>query len=169
MFKINVTNLTWVNGAADDPQDLCAHGHAVIHIGGEVLEYDAAVSASALYLLRSLTENHRIEQGEQFLPCCGFAMYAKDDKLNAVDIIGCANGVDWSAIHNGNKIKLTTKEGVKTIVSLENYQREVFRFADEVEEFYHACTEKQLPDNRADREGYLAFWGEWRRRRGSKV
>ena len=56
MFKIDVKNLTWLSGAEDDPHDLCLHGHATAVIGGTVLEYTAAVSATALQLLKSLTE-----------------------------------------------------------------------------------------------------------------
>lgn len=29
IFKIEAENLGWINGAKDDPNDLCLHGHAV--------------------------------------------------------------------------------------------------------------------------------------------
>ncbi len=42
-FSINASNFSWIDGQKDDPQDLCLHGHAVVHIADCVLEYDAAV------------------------------------------------------------------------------------------------------------------------------
>ena len=41
-----------------DETDLCAHGNVRIHIGGDVLEDDVSLSAAALHLLRSVTEDH---------------------------------------------------------------------------------------------------------------
>lgn len=71
VFKIDADRLYWINGADDDPDDLCLHGHAVAYIGKHKLEYDATVSAAALYLLKSLTENH-IDYEENKPPRCGF-------------------------------------------------------------------------------------------------
>ena len=53
MFSITVSQLHWLEGS-NECEDLCLHGHAVAEIGNERLEYDAAVSATALYLLKSL-------------------------------------------------------------------------------------------------------------------
>ncbi len=33
VFKIDADRLYWINGADDDPDDLCLHGHAVAYIG----------------------------------------------------------------------------------------------------------------------------------------
>ncbi len=164
-FKIDADNLTWIGGRVNDAEDLCLHGHAVATIGGKILEYDATVSATALYLLKSLTEDHIIYKGNQMLPCCGFSMYAKND-LTEVDIMGCPNGIDWTVLHEGDKVRLITEEGEETVVDLEDYRHEVFRFADKIEAFYESATPKIMPKDRIDREGYDAFWNEWRRRRG---
>lgn len=43
-----------------------AHAHAVARIGDETLEYEATVSATALYLLKSLREDHQAYEEEQF-------------------------------------------------------------------------------------------------------
>lgn len=38
--------------------------------------------------------------------------------------------------------------------------------ADAVEDFYLNSSPKQIaPENALDRDGYTAFWNEWRRRR----
>lgn len=72
MFKIEVSNLLWINDSEDDPEDLCLHGYVVATIGTEKFKYHATVSATALYLLKSLTEDHIIFMDNQMLPCCGF-------------------------------------------------------------------------------------------------
>lgn len=166
-FSINVTNLHWINGNADDPTDLCLHGHAVAKIGSQTLEYDATVSATALYLLKTLTEDHVIFTDNQMLPCCGFFLLP-NEALDQVSIIGCDNGVDWSVLHDGDTVILTLEDGTAERVSLQEYTEAVFQFADEIETFYHACTPKILPEDGFERSGYLAFWNEWHRRRGQR-
>ena len=60
MFSISVSNLHWME-EVDSIEDLCLHGNAKAIIGHEVLEYDdATVSSTALYLLKSLKEDHKI-------------------------------------------------------------------------------------------------------------
>ena len=165
-FSITASNIAWINNAKDDPEDLCLHGHAVVHIGNAVLEYNATISATALYLLKSLTEDHIIYQDNQMLPCCGFMLYANDD-LSSVSICGCPNGIDWSVKHDGNYVILELADGTADRISFDSYTAEVFRFADIVENYYHACTPKILPKDPFDRDGYTAFWNEWHRRRGN--
>lgn len=87
-FEIDIKALCWINESKDDPDDLCLHGDVSVKIGNELFTYYATVSSTALYLLKSLTENHIIGQENQMLPCCGFTMLANEDLTN-VDIIGC--------------------------------------------------------------------------------
>ena len=68
-FSIDFDNIGWLDGLEDDPGDYCAHAHAVALIGDETLQYEATVSATALYLLKSLNEDHHAYKEEQFLPC----------------------------------------------------------------------------------------------------
>lgn len=164
-FSITATNISWINGSKDDPDDLCLHGHAVVHISNAVLEYEATISATALYLLKSITEDHIIYQDNQMLPCCGFFLIANDD-LSDVRICGCSNGIDWSVRHDDDNIVLELADGTKEIVSAADYTSEVFRFADMVEEYYKSCSPKTLPKDSFDRDGYVAFWNEWHSRRG---
>ena len=164
-FKIEAGNFSWINGPDDDPDDLCLHGHAAALIGSERVEYDCTVSAAALGLLKSLTEDHIAGEGEQLLPCCGFFLVA-DEACRNVTIVGCDNGEDWSVLHKGEHVRLILPNGHEEIVPLADYREEVFRFADRVEAYYRACTPKNLPDDEFDRRGYEAFWNEWHRRRG---
>lgn len=164
-FCITADNLKWINGESDDQNDLCLHGHAVAKIGDEIFEYDATVSATALYLLKSITEDHIMYDDNQMLPCCGHSVWIKDDGSGDVVISGCSNGIDWSIIHNENTVRLITEQGNETVIELDDYRKEVFKFADIIEAYYNKCSEKVLPKDALERDGYIAFWNEWHRRR----
>lgn len=168
IFKINAYSLHWIDGidSKDDPEDLCLHGWAVVFIGKAKLTYESTVSSTALYLLKSLTEEHIINKSDnQMLPCCGHFMVA-DDTLDNVRIYGCPNGIDWTVKHIGDDVILILDDGTEEKVSFEEYKREVFRFADTIEEFYSRCSPKEL-DNSYEHDCYTAFWNEWHRRRNS--
>ncbi len=168
-FYIDAENFEWIDGSKDNPNDFCLHGKAVAYIGKMKLEYHATLSATALYLLKTLTEDHIIYTENQILPCCGH-FYIPDEKLENVEIVGCPNGIDWSVIHDGDKVILELEDGTREIVNIEDYKKAVYQFADKVEAFYNACTPKILPDNdEFTRNGYLAFWNEWHRRRKGKL
>ena len=168
-FKIDASNLHWINGSLDYPSDLCLHGDAVAIIGKYKKHYkDATVSATALYLLKSITENHYpSEEGMevQILPCCGFNIYP-DANLENVSIMGCPNGEDWTIEHDGNDVVLSLDNGYIERVNIDDYKKEVFKFADLIENYYKKCSPKKLDDySDFDRDGYIAFWNEWHRRR----
>lgn len=163
LFEINATELGWIGGTQDEPDDLCLHGHAVAFIGGERLEYDCTVSAAALYLLKSLTEDHIAGEDNQLLPCCGFFL-CPDERGENVTIVGCGNGADWSVLHEGGSVRLITASGRETSVPLGDYAREVCSFADEVAAYYAACSPKPEPGDEFERRGWAAFRREWKRR-----
>lgn len=162
-FYIDATDLKWLEGV-DERDDLCLHGHAVAIIGKRKLEYDATVSATALYLLKTVTENHKIYTDNRLLPCCGFSIFA-NKALDNVLIAGCDNGIDWSVFHDGDRVILELEDGTGEEVPIGEYKRVVFAFADKIEAFYKNSAPKILPRNKIDRDGYIAFWNEWRRRR----
>ena len=166
-FQIDATKFYWINEKADDPDDLCLHGHVVAFIGDRHLEDDCTVSATALYLLKSLTEDHIAGEDIQLLPCCGH-FYIPDQRLENVVISGCDYGTDWTVTHSGGNVVLTLEDGTAVTALLEEYRQEVFRFADRVEGYYRQCAPKQLPEDGFTRDGYTAFWNEWHRRRGGK-
>lgn len=163
-FLIDATELYWIDGAADNPEDLCLHGHAIAYIGDEMLEYDCTVSATALYLLKTLTEDHIIHEDNQMLPCCGH-FYIPDAKLENVIISGCDHGIDWTVKHSGKDVILILENGKEEIVPLEEYRQEVYRFVDKIEDYYQSCSPKVMPEDSFSRDGYIAFWNEWRWRR----
>ena len=162
-FSIGFDNIGWLDGSEDDLSDYCAHAHAVARIGDETFEYEATVSATALYLLKSLSEDHRAYSEEQFLPCCGFNIFEKGDGTGDVVILGCPNGIDWDLVHSGDEVILTTDSGKKTVVPIEEYREDVLAFADKVEAFYRSQPPREPAED--DAPAYRAFWEEWHRRR----
>lgn len=168
MFKIDVNDLSWLCATEDTSKDLCLHGNVVAYIGEKKLEYEATVSATALYLLKSLTENHLIYEDNQMLPCCGFTLIA-DDKLENVVISGCPNGIDWSIIHEKKNVRLILDDGVQTLIPIREYKKEVLQFVDKIEQFYESSKPKKLPEDEFERNGYIAFWNEWKRRKAESI
>ena len=162
MFLINVTNMHWLEGV-DETEDLCLHGHVCVQIGNELLEYDTTVSATALYLLKTLTEDHRAGEGLQMLPCCGSFLVPNED-LSSVEIIGCSNGIDFTVLHEGNAVTLITESGNTVHVAVEDYRKTVLAFARTISDFYGASRRKTLPPDEFERNGYIALMNEWNRR-----
>jgi len=164
MFTIEIKKFYWIKKEDDDPDDLCLHGDVSLIIGNEFFEYSCTVSASALYLLKTLTENHVIHQNNQMLPCCGYFLIPNDTD-DTVEISGCSNGIDWTVIHCNGGVELVTEAGNKSYVTIEDYKKIVFDFVDKVQAHYEKCKPKNLPSDDFTKRGYIAFWNEWKRRR----
>ena len=165
VFKISADGLQWMGGAEDDPQDLCLHGRVCVQIGETVLEDECTVSAAALYLLKTLTEDKIMAPHDiQMLPCCGHTILPDEAGENVI-ILGCDTGTDWTTRHTGGMIRIELPSGRTELIDPTAYRDEVFRFADRIEAFYNACAPKTFEDD-SEREAYAAFWREWRRRRG---
>ncbi|HJT79412.1 MAG TPA: hypothetical protein VJ739_19605 [Gemmataceae bacterium] len=171
MVTLQPVNLSWIQGAADDPKDLCAHGDVEFCIGDTVLlrtsGRNLTVSAAALYLLRTLSVPHTREApvGDHLFPCCGFAMWeipGQDD----VTICGCPNGEDFEILHevDGAGVVIRTADGRSWQLSWPEWRAAVFGFADRVSAFYAACSPKQPCEE--DAAGFKKFRSEWERRRG---
>jgi hypothetical protein len=165
-FEIDAYDLCWIDKSNDNPDDLCLHAHAVAKIGTEIFEYDAVVSATALFLLKTLTENHIIGTDNQMLPCCGHFIIANEN-LDNVEIGGCPSGIDWSVEHDTEMVKITTESGKVTSIDKTMYKEKVVKFADKIKAFYDNCSPKKISDipDEFEKNGYIAFWNEWNRRR----
>lgn len=166
MFHIEILQKSWLDAELDEQEDLCAHGKVRVVFDQRVVEAAGTISATALRLLQTLEEDHHITHtGEQMVPCCGYSMLA-NAAGDAVDIIGCDNGLDWEVVHAGDEIVITLADGYAIRISYAAYEKEVLSFADEVEAFYRQAKPKILPQDSIERQGYYAFWREWNRRRG---
>lgn len=166
-FKIKVDTLYWIDETKDDPNDLCLHGDITVTIGGEELSSSCTVSAAALRMLKTLWEDHLLTKGGQILPCCGNFMIP-NETLDEVEIIGCDTGIDWTILHEDGMIKLITEKENTVFVYYLQYKEEVLRFVDMVENYYKISLPKNIPEDEFERNGYIAFWNEWHRRRGRK-
>ncbi|HSM93533.1 MAG TPA: hypothetical protein VLT47_11665 [Anaeromyxobacteraceae bacterium] len=167
--------LSWIKGAADDPADLCAHGHVEFRVEEHVLIDPATgpevtVSAAALYLLRTLSKAHTKAEpvGEQLFPCCGFAMYdiaGQDDVL----VVGCPSGLDFEILHAENETVIVVRagDGREFRVAWSAWVEAVYRFCDLVAEFYAKSSPKKPSAD--DVVGFTRFTAEWRRRRGTPL
>ena len=166
MFLIEINRLRWIDDSNDNVEDLCLHGNVIATIGQEQFECDCTVSATALYLLKTLTENHRINEDNQMLPCCGFSIYPREDNnYSDLVIVGCPNGIDWSVIHSDNGVKIITEAGNEMFVEINEYRKIVYNFVDKVEQFYKQSPKRKLSGDDFDKHMYYAFWEEWKSRR----
>ena len=162
-FRIDATDLHWLEGC--EKTDLCLHGNARAVIGERTLEYeDCTVSSTALYLLKSLTEDHIINQDNQMLPCCGHFMISADDGENVI-VCGCPNGIDWTVRHTGDGVELILEDGYTVTVPMGDYRREVLAFVQKIEDFYNTAEPRELSGEQWERDVYGLFWKEWHRRK----
>jgi len=166
MFSTDIQRLYWLSDdGKDDPNDLCLHGNVVIYIGNERFEEDCTVSATALYLLKSLTEDHvDLYTGEQLLPCCGHCFFVNEES-DTVWNGGCPNGIDWYVRHTNSGVELETKNGTTVVMPMDEYRAVVVAFADQIKEYYENSQPK-TPEDELDRIWYPVFWREWARRCG---
>ncbi|MCQ4921451.1 DUF3885 domain-containing protein [Tissierella carlieri] len=163
-FKIKVNTLYWIDGIKDDPNDLCLYGDIIVNIGEEEISYSCAVSVAAFRMLETLVKDHLPTKGQQMLPCCGHFMIP-NETLDEVEILGCDNGIDWTVLHEDGMVKIVTDKGNTVFVYYFQYKEEILRFADIVENFYEKSLPKNIPEDEFERNGYIAFWNEWHRRR----
>lgn len=49
------------------------------------------------------------------------------------------------------------------LIKFLDYKEGFKNFANKVEEFYNKCSKKILPKNDFEKNGYIAFWNEWKR------
>ena len=164
IFHIEATDLHWLEGC--ESADLCLHGNGVAFIGARKVEYeDCTISSTALYLLKSLTQDHIIHrEANQFLPCCGHCIIPADDGEN-VHVCGCPNGEDWTVRHVDEAVELILEDGYTVTVPMDEYRREVLTFVQKIEDFYNTAEPRELPEDPRDQKNYALLWKEWHRRK----
>lgn len=167
MIELVVQDFQWVKGPEDDPEDQCAHGRVFFKVNDMqfVKPEDGVwtVSASALYLLRTLTENHTAEnsvaEGNLLFPCCGFVVWPIVDRFTVV-CLGCPNGIDLEIVHQGDMISITSSKGSE-IIQKSDWISAVLDFTDSVREFYQSSLPKADIVDAFENQGWAAFWQEW--------
>lgn len=165
--EIEPQKLHWLS-SGPAVHDLCAHGGVVLRIDGVVLIDDSAeewaLSAGAVFLLRTLNRDHTPEQpvADHLFPHCGHEMYVDSESAD-VAIIGCPHGRDWRVVHAGDQVVLGFVDRGEYRVSADVWRNAVLRFSDAIENFY-AASEPKRPMDLVDAAGFEAFLKEWRRR-----
>lgn len=163
MFRIDILNMYWLSGQAEET-DLCAHGTVRIHIGREVLEDDVSLSAAALHLLRSVTEDHEPDALAKLFPTDGFCW--TPDGEGSIYLGGCpCGGFDGYVTHEGDIVRIALEGLPAESMPLAEYRAEVFDLADQVEVFFRQSKPKVVIGE-LDKLWYPLFWEEWRRLRG---
>lgn len=164
---IRPTRLHWIDAFPDDPADLCAHSPVHVEVNGALFvkpeDGDCTVSASVIYLLRTLSEPHNSTSrvGEHLFPCCGAMLSGGGPD---VDIIGCPGGSDFAVERHQDVVTLSQPDGVVAEVPFRDWRDAVCLFADTVRAFYERSPPRQPCDD-IDAEAFRAFLAEWERRR----
>ena len=170
MITLVPTRLHWINDDGnDDPFDMCAHSPIQMDINGVTLvtpeDGDATVSASAIYLLRTLENDHTKASpvGDQLFPCCGHGMFDTGDE--DVVICGCSNGSNVLVKHTTDGgIELESTDGRRFELQYEDWRNAVVEFSDAVRSFYDSSLPK-TPSDTTEGEGFQKMLSEWNRRR----
>jgi hypothetical protein len=166
MIKLEIHELQWINGSADDPKDQCAHGRVNFEVNGTVFVKPEdglwTVSAAGLYLLRSLSEDHTpsnsIADGFLF-PCCGFDVWLIGTRFKVV-CIGCPSGIDVSITHTNGEVVLHSPSGTESLSS-SAWREAVLAFVSKVRNFYQVSSPKEAIQDELGKPGWAAFWQEW--------
>ena len=170
MITLAAHELCWINGSADDPEDQCAHGKVAFEMDGMSLikleDGEWTVSASALFLLRTLTADHTPEhpvaEGSSLFPCCGCNVWLCGDQY-PVMCMGCNEGIDTWIRHEGSLVHISAGKS-SHVTSSDDWSVAVKGFAKQIEEFYAQCSPKVKLVDEEDRKGWAACRDEWRER-----
>jgi hypothetical protein len=83
-----------------------------------------------------------------------------------VTVSGCPNGEDFEVFHQatGDGVVVRSADGQEWRVGWPEWRAAVVGFADQVSDFYAACSPKQPSEEHV--AGFRKFKAEWERRRG---
>ena len=165
-FKIKILRQHWIsNDETFNKGDLCSHGVLFLKIWEEILSDSKSgswsLTATGLYLLRSLKVDYNVGDFENYLvPCCGHCIIPDENK-NYVTILGCNSWVDWNIKHEDGNVKFTSKQWTIGVIDFEQYKKMVLEFTDAIEAFYGDPKEKDVPNNEFDKNWFQQFRAEW--------
>jgi hypothetical protein len=170
MINLSIVDLCWADSDTDDTLDLCAHGKVCFEIDNHVLlsisDGEWTVSAAALYLLRTLEEDHTTNDPlfEQLFPCCGFNMYAFEESDDVV-IMGCPSGKNFEIRHINDQVEITDIAEIINTYKVDkiDWTQSVLDFSREVWKLYRTSEPKKTDDDEL-KKGYRKFIEEWSRR-----
>jgi hypothetical protein len=121
--------------------------------------FDITVSAAALFLLRTLSDDHTSEEpvthGNQLFPCCGFNVYPADGRFPA-PIDGCPRGFDLDVVHSDGFVTIRDREGAAAVVAEAEWAAAVLGFVASVQAF-HDASQRRLVVSERDDDGWGVF------------
>ncbi len=173
MITLQAIDLCWVSDGDGAINDQCAHGLCSFIVDDVKFivpdDGEWTLSATALYLLRTLELNHQAEakvaESNFLFPCCAFSARAGIGKFSVV-CCGCNIGLDVWVSHKDGEVELTSNKG-SLIVSRKDWAAAVTQFADQITRFYENSAPKEHIKDAHDREGWAAFWDEYNQRRSA--
>ena len=166
MVQIELHNPCWIAGAADDPNDYCAHGNITMIIDGMSLSKDEewTVSGAALFLLRSVFHNHSkadpLAESNLLIPCCAFTPYKETGERFSLLLMGCNHGVDPTVTHEGDRVVIE-HAGESRSITLTEWSSAVLSFAQQILDFYGSCSPKSKIEDEHNKKGWAEFWREF--------
>lgn len=166
-IELTATNLHWLDGS-DPFKDCCLHGGVYLRIGNTLLsdgkDVDWTVSTAAFNLLRTLKQNHQMDDERPLIPHCGHTMWLAEGEPEGLYLGGCDIGIDWTIRHESNSVvhKLSDERTVE--MSSEVWRAAVCQFSDEVFEFFMTAWPKSIADE-GDLNGFERFISLWRQHR----
>jgi hypothetical protein len=165
----------WLAEQGKEAIDQCAHADVIFAVDDIVVvsPEDGAfnVSATGLYLLRTLSESHTrarpVAEDNQLFACCGHVVVTSPGHFPVV-VVGCDAGIDPEIERSGGTVIVHTPGGRRVSVSADAWRLAVLGFCETVEAFYEASAPK-TPADAFDAEGWRAFWVEWRERASAAI
>jgi hypothetical protein len=171
MIILELVGPGWIREQDDDPSDQCAHGR--VHLAVDEMTFirpddgEWAVSAAGLFLLRTLEEDHTLEDSvaehNLLFPCCGHSVFEAASSRYGLVCIGCPGGCHIDVLHREGSVVLRGQAG-EAVVDETEWRSAVLRFCDQVQAFYDGASPKEELDGE-DGKGWKMFWAEWRTRR----
>jgi hypothetical protein len=102
------------------------------------------VSAAAIYLLRTLSQQHTEQDPitEYLFPCCGFDFFEVEGQ-DDVQIVGCPSGIDFEVLRVDDEVIVTGQDGTQYRVGFSDWKNAVCEFSDSVRAFCSASSPKK--------------------------
>ena len=83
-----------------------------------------------------------------------------NENFTCITITGCDNGSDLSIFHENYNVKIVLENRNEYLVSLKDYKKEFFQFADKIKNFYISSRPKIVLDDEFKQNCYTTFWNE---------
>lgn len=169
MVTLTLLDAHWLD-APEPLDDQCAHGTVDLSVCDQQLvspeDGEITVSAAALNLLRTLDNDHTpelpVSEGGQLFPCCGFNVWLAGERFPVL-VMGCPTGVDIQVLHSSAGVTIRGK-ATEVTVPEHDWRSAVVSFARSVLAFYEHEPPRNPIEDRNDREGWHAFWQEYKER-----